>query len=103
MSSNAIRILIATVMFSAAAAPGAHAFRQSGTYTPQVVGSGENQSVVAPRGVIAAVQPRAIMTGSGENQSVQHLDVPPPEAPGYVAQVVGSGENLSVVHIPAGG
>lgn len=103
MSSIHIRILVAAVVASAGAAPGAHAFRQSGTYTPQIVGSGENQSVVAPSGVMGSVQPRAIITGTGENLSVQHLDVPPPVVPGYVARITGNGENLSVVHVGPGG
>jgi hypothetical protein len=103
MSSIFIRILTAAAVAYGSGVPAAHAFRQSGIYTPQVVGSGENQSVVAPAGVMGFVQPRAIVTGTGENQSVQHLDVPPPAFPGYVARITGSGENLSVVHVPSGG
>jgi hypothetical protein len=103
MSSILIRIVAAAVVASVGAAPAAHAFRQSAAFTPQVEGTGENQSVVAPAGVIGTVQPRAVITGSGENQSVRHLDVPPPAFPGYVAMLMGSGENLSVVHVPSGG
>ncbi|MBR0650205.1 hypothetical protein GXW78_11070 [Roseomonas terrae] len=103
MSSTLIRIVATVAMASFGVAPGAQAFRQSGTYTPQVMGSGENQSAVPPSGVMGSVQPRAIITGAGENLSVQHLDVPPPASPDYVARITGSGENLSVVHVPSGG
>jgi hypothetical protein len=103
MSKIIIRILVAAAVASTGGASGAHAFRQSGSYTPQVVGSGENQSVVPQAGMMGAVQPRAIITGSGENQSVQHLDAPAPTFPGYVARITGSGENLSVEHVPQGG
>lgn len=103
MSSSFTRFVFAAAVAVSGASSGAQAFTQSGTYTPRVEGSGENQSVVRPMDVMGSVQPRAVITGSGGNISVQHLNVPPPTFPGYVAVVVGSGENQSVVHIPAGG
>jgi len=102
MPSIFLRIVAAAAVTCFAAAPDAYAFRQSATFTPLVSGSGENQSVVAPTDVMGTVQPRAIIAGTGENLSVQHLDVPPPTPPGYVAVIAGSGENISVVHIPTG-
>lgn len=102
MPSIFLRIAAAAAVTCIAGAPDAYAFRQSATFTPQVSGSGENQSVVAPTDVMGTVQPRAIIAGTGENLSVQHLDVPPPTPPGYVAVIAGSGENISVVHVPTG-
>ncbi|MBR0681507.1 hypothetical protein GXW74_13510 [Roseomonas eburnea] len=104
MSNSIIRIVVAAAVAVSGGAPGAQAYRHAGSYTPQIEGSGENQSVAHPSAaVFGAVQPRAVITGSGENQSVEHQGVPAPTPPGYVARIVGGGENVSVMHFPSGG
>lgn len=102
--SRSISRILAAAFLSAGLAQGAGAYQHSGTYTPVVVGTGEDMHIeYVGAEDLAVVQPRAVLRGSGENVSVEHPDAPSPQAPGYVAVLVGSGENVSVMHIPAGG
>ncbi|PWS34282.1 hypothetical protein DFH01_24960 [Falsiroseomonas bella] len=75
-------------------------------FYPRVTGNGENVEIdygPGPRGNIIGGG-RVVVTGSGENMQIGHLDpqFAQQPVPGLVPVSVGSGENASVVWVAAG-